>query len=315
MRRIYILLIVLCLLLSGCDTTTTAVDDSPLDRSTTAATTAPTTPPAPTQPKPVFGWVTENQQTCYIKEDGTRHTGWLDLDGKRYYLNEDGILQTGWLQLDGKEYYLKIDGSITRGKATIDEKTYFFTSAGVNTLVVNPWNPMPEGYTPQLAEVGRKHKVDAVCLEPLLRMLADCEAAGFDPAICSSYREHEVQIELYDAKVEYFLKKGYSLALAKKEAGTIVAVPGTSEHELGLALDLVDNGNWDLDESQENTPAQKWLMEHCWEYGFILRYPTSKTASTGIIYEPWHYRYVGVELAMELRDSGMCLEEYFEFLS
>ena len=83
---------------------------------------------------------------------------------------------------------------------------------------------------------------------------------------------------------------------------------------MGLAVDLVDRNYQQLDESQENTPAQKWLMEHCWEYGFILRYPNSKSEITGIIYEPWHYRYVGVEEALKIRDSGLCLEEYLESL-
>ena len=89
-------------------------------------------------------------------------------------------------------------------------------------------------------------------------------------------------------------------------------MPGTSEHELGLAVDLVDGNNYSLDESQESTPAQKWLMENCWDYGWILRYPNDKTEVTGIIYEPWHYRYVGGEHAKAIYESGLCLEEWLE---
>ena len=91
-----------------------------------------------------------------------------------------------------------------------------------------------------------------------------------------------------------------------------VAAPGTSEHELGLAVDIYSSENIELDESQEDTETQQWLMEHCYEYGFILRYPKDKSEITGIIYEPWHYRYVGVDAAMDIRDSGLCLEEYLE---
>ena len=147
------------------------------------------------------------------------------------------------------------------------------------------------------------------------RMLSDCRKAGLKPQIASSYRTHGDQIWLYNRKVNYYLGLGYSEDEAKKEAGTIIALPGTSEHELGLALDLVDESNRNLDESQEKTPVQQWLMKNSWRYGFILRYPNGKSAVTGIIYEPWHYRYVGKELAKELFESGLCLEEYLNSLS
>ena len=93
---------------------------------------------------------------------------------------------------------------------------------------------------------------------------------------------------------------------------TVVALPGTSEHQTGLALDIVDAGYQELDEAQENTPVQQWLMRNSWRYGFILRYPTGKSNITGIIYEPWHYRYVGRDAARAIYESGLCLEEYLE---
>ena len=79
-----------------------------------------------------------------------------------------------------------------------------------------------------------------------------------------------------------------------------------------MALDIVSANYQKLNKKQENTAEQKWLMEHCWEYGFILRYPSDKSEITGIGYEPWHYRYVGRETALAMRDSGQCLEEYLE---
>ena len=102
---------------------------------------------------------------------------------------------------------------------------------------------------------------------------------------------------------------------AEIEAAKTVAIPGTSEHQLGIAVDIIDTQNWSLVEEQENLEGQQWLMENCWRYGFILRYPKGTTDITGIIYEPWHYRYVGLELAQEIHGLGITLEEYLDMLT
>ncbi|MBR4016621.1 MAG: D-alanyl-D-alanine carboxypeptidase family protein [Oscillospiraceae bacterium] len=303
MKRYLSILLLLILLLSGCAT-----------RQSGKSETTPTLPENPTETTAEAHWSTEDHQTFYILPDGTRHTGWLELDGKRYYLDPQGVLQTGWLELDGDTYYLKDDGSVTRGKATIEDRTHYFTATGAEIILANPWNLIPAGYTPDLQTVENGLPVDKSCHADLTQMLSDCRAAGHGVQLISAYRRHTTQIELYNNKVWYYLDKGYTEADARKEAATIVAVPGTSEHELGLAVDLADSSYPYLDEAQENTAAQKWLMEHCWEYGFILRYPNHKSEKTGIIYEPWHYRYVGKELAKELQTSGLCLEEYLESL-
>ena len=109
--------------------------------------------------------------------------------------------------------------------------------------------------------------------------------------------------------------QGYSKKDAKAKAATSVARPGTSEHQLGLAVDIVDKSHQTLDAAQEDTPVQQWLLENSWKYGFILRYPNQKSNLTGIIYEPWHYRYVGQAAAQEIHERGICLEEYLEDLS
>ena len=323
MKRILVLLIT-ALLLAGCTApppepsqttpSTTATESTQPSTTPTTAPTQSTEPAGTTATEPLTGWVKEGENTYYINTDGSRHTGWLDLNGTRYYLNADGILQTGWLKLDGQEYYLNADGSVTRGKASIEGIHYYFTSSGVRVILVNPWHFVPYDYTPDLVSAEDGYVVDSSCKDALLQMLKDCRAAGYDARITSAYRRQETQIELYNNKVNYFLNLGYDAATARTEAAKIIAVPGTSEHQLGLAVDLVDSSYWVLDEAQENTPAQKWLMEHCWEYGFILRYPGGKTEKTGIIYEPWHYRYVGKELAMEIKGTGLCLEEYFDTL-
>lgn len=181
-------------------------------------------------------------------------------------------------------------------------------------ILVNPWNKMPSGYTSSisLTQLKNGQSVDSRCYPDLQEMMDDCRAAGYDPVICSSFRSYDTQEYLYNRKVNQFKDKGYSDADARVEAGKIVAVPGTSEHQLGLAVDIVDTGYQVLDEGQENRPTQKWLMANSYKYGWILRYPSSKSSITGIIYEPWHYRYVGKEAAAEIYSRGICLEEYLK---
>jgi len=154
--------------------------------------------------------------------------------------------------------------------------------------------------------------VDERCYPDLQDMIDDCRNVSLSPIICSAYRDKELQTQLYNNKINQYISYGYSQEEAKQEAGKIVAVPGTSEHHTGFALDIVDESYQNLDENQENTEVQKWLMNNSWKYGFILRYPTDKSEITGIIYEPWHYRYVGKEAAKEIYDSKICLEEYLE---
>lgn len=178
--------------------------------------------------------------------------------------------------------------------------------------LVNPWNPLPEDYTFQLKRLSSGHQVDERCYPDLQDMMDACRNAGLSPVICSSYRSREKQEQLFQNKVERLTAAGYSPDQARTEAAKTVAVPGTSEHQLGLALDIVDVNHQTLDSSQESTDVQQWLIAHSWEYGFILRYPSEKSEITGIIYEPWHYRYVGKDAAAEIHEAGVCLEEYLE---
>ena len=182
-------------------------------------------------------------------------------------------------------------------------------------MIVNPWNPVPEGYEPELAEVWNPYRqsmylVDARCAEALTQMMEDCRAAGRTPWICSAYRTQEYQQGLFDNKIQRLIWEGVSAEEAPAVAAESVALPGTSEHQLGLAVDLIDEFYANLDETQERTMTQRWLIENCWRYGFILRYPNGTSDITGIIYEPWHYRYVGEQYAQEITESGLTLEEY-----
>ena len=179
-------------------------------------------------------------------------------------------------------------------------------------MLVNYANPLPDEWDIDLVELKNGHRVDRRAYDSLQKMMDDCRAEGYNPLICSSYRTQEKQVTLFNNKVQQYINQGYSESQAKIEAGKWVAVPGTSEHQTGLALDIVSVENQNLNESQLNNPCQQWLMEHCYDYGFILRYPVDKTDITQIDFEPWHYRYVGMKAAQEIKEKGICLEEYAE---
>lgn len=185
------------------------------------------------------------------------------------------------------------------------------SSANWNLLLVNGTHMLPENFqAPVLTQLRNGQAIDTRAYPALQAMMDDARAAGLQPLICSSFRTWEKQAQLFEQETQNWLAQGYIQEEAEARASTWVARPGASEHQLGLAVDIVDASYQILDENQEDTPVQRWLMEHCAEYGFILRYPTEKSALTGVGYEPWHYRYVGVEAAQAIMQSGLCLEEY-----
>lgn len=180
-----------------------------------------------------------------------------------------------------------------------------------NLRLVNAAHPLPEDFTvPELTQLRNRQAIDKRAYPALQQMMDDARGAGLQPLICSSYRTRATQARLFQNKADTLAKQGYSREEAEDRADEWVARPGTSEHEAGLAVDIVDKNYQMLDEQQAQTPVQQWLMAHCADYGFILRYPTDKRDLTGIGYEPWHYRYVGKEAAKEIMEQGICPEEY-----
>lgn len=177
-------------------------------------------------------------------------------------------------------------------------------------MLVNQSHPMEDGYVPELANIDDAHQVDARVLEPLQNMLKAASDEGYSLYVCSAYRSVDRQKELFNESMIDYVNQGMTYYEAAIETAKSIAWPGESEHATGLAMDIVSSDYAGLDEKQGETDDQKWLMEHCYEYGFILRYPKDKSEDTGIIYEPWHYRYVGVEAALAIRDQGVTLEEY-----
>ena len=294
-RALWALFLVVFLLLTGCFS---LPEELPTE---TVPTTAETTLPPPTTTEPVI-------------------TGWVEEAGLRFYYDENGEPVTGWQEIDGLTYYFKPDGAMATGEVEIDGIRFHFSSQGQRVILVNPWNSVPEDYEPEFVELPDPYATEGClaeksCVEDLKAMLDACNRECPEAIVVSAYRSIERQTNNFNRKVKYYLDQGYTREAAEKTAATIIAIPGTSEHHLGLAFDIIDTRLWSLVEEQENLPAQKWLMEHCWEYGFILRYPKNTLEITGIIYEPWHYRYVGKALAAELHDLGVTLEEYLQSIT
>ena len=297
MKSKIVIVLLLCALLCGC------AHNTPKENTTMPAETILT------------GWQTENEYTVYILDDGSKATGLQELDGSLYCFTDEGYMRTGWYEENGNTFYFTDNGSAAIGEVEIDGVKRHFTKAGIQVLLVNPWNLIPEDFEPDLVKLdssitSKDIYVDRSCYESLTQMIADCNKQCPTGCIISGHRTNDYQAGLYNNKVNYYLERGYSKSDAKTAAAKVVAVPGTSEHQLGLAVDIIDTRSWSLTEVQETLPAQKWLMENCWKYGFILRYPNGTTDSTGIIYEPWHYRYVGNDLAQALHEAGLTLEQY-----
>ena len=260
---------------------------------------------------PLTGWQPIEGKVYYLDETGIIQTGWLELDGSRYYLNEDGSRHTGWLEQGEYKYYLKEDGTAAKGKLVIDNETYYFTSTGAHVVLVNTWNLLPEDFKPNLVQLDNGGYADPVCVDALNKMLSDCKAAGCHPMFKGTYRDFGAQKNLFNKIYKEYKEKGYSNAYAMTLQRC--AVPRGSEHHLGLAFDITDS-RYDKKYTGENNAVQ-WLSENCWEYGFILRYIDGTTDITGIMNEPWHFRYVGTELAMEMKENGLCLEQYLDNLT
>ena len=192
-------------------------------------------------------------------------------------------------------------GNITHHMASEDH--------GWNLILVNRENYIPADYEVQLTELSNGKKVDSRIYPELQEMFNAARAQGYGLFVREGYRTQEEQQQLMDEKIEAYENEGKSKPEAKKLAEQWVAIPGTSEHQLGIAVDI----NADTTKSSRDD-VYNWLEENAHTYGFIKRYPSNKTDITGVINEPWHYRYVGKEAASAIYSQGICLEEYIETL-
>lgn len=193
----------------------------------------------------------------------------------------------------------------TGSTAPMTEQTERYED-GINVLMlVNSTHALPDGFDIEITELANGQQIAALMRDPLQAMFDDMRAQGVYPIVASGYRTPEKQQSLMDEKVKNFRDEGLSEEEAVVEAGNWVNPVGYSEHQSGLAVDINADGI-----HSAGYEVYEWLAEHAWDYGFILRYPEGKEAITGTSYEPWHYRYVGVEAAKEIRDLGVTLEEY-----
>lgn len=191
-------------------------------------------------------------------------------------------------------------------RSNVDKKTVVDETSWC-LILVNKWNYIPDDYTVELTTLANGVRIDTRIYPALQKMFDSARKDNVYPIVASGYRTTEKQQSLMDEKINDYEDEGYSAAEAKEKAEAWVAIPGTSEHQLGLSVDINADGI-----HSTGSKVYEWLDENAYKYGFIHRYPSDKTDITGIINEPWHYRYVGIEAAKEIKDQGVCLEEYLK---
>ncbi len=243
------------------------------------------------------GWQFLGEDWYYFYPSGAMAAGWVQTGGKWYFLGSDGKMRTGFVHDGNCWYFLDESGAwteddpesrtaVTKTGKTASLKNGMFYVDGI--LIANKSYPLPSDYAPG----GLTGETQRAFSELQNAMAAE----GLSLWVASGYRSYDYQAGLYR---KYVNRDG------KAAADRYSARAGYSEHQTGLAFDVNQ-----VNDSFANTPQAKWLAEHAWEYGFIIRYPKGKEGVTGYQYEPWHLRYLGKETAKAVQDSGLCLEEY-----
>lgn len=247
-------------------------------------------------------------------------SGMADDDFSDEYLSEEAYIDE-FGDIDVVEDTASLDDLIATSKSTLivddtireNGKAVFYKDDW-NILLINKEHPIPEDYEFTLGTIKGSMRCDERIIEPLTQMFAAAKEDGVNLIVCSPYRDMARQEYLFDRKVKTFIRTGMSYVDAYKKASITVTVPGASEHQIGLAVDIISDTYSALDIGFADTSAGQWLAEHSWEYGFILRYPLGKEDITGIQYEPWHFRYVGVDAAKIITEDEITLEEFVENL-
>lgn len=176
-----------------------------------------------------------------------------------------------------------------------------------NLAIINTKYPLPDSYAPTLSNAinGSNIQLDSRVSERYAEMYAAAKLSGCVLTPYSGYHSYALQETNYNRKVNFYVNQGISAEEANQKASAQVLPAGCSEHNAGLAMDIVSASSDFI-----NTKEYKWLCENAYNYGFILRYPEDKTAITGMNFEPWHWRYVGTQAAKEIKEKNQCLEEY-----
>lgn len=195
-----------------------------------------------------------------------------------------------------------------------DFEDYGFDKEDWRLILINKQHSIPKDYTFELGVIAGNMQCDARVVDDLFSMLQEAADEGIRLSVCSPYRSPERQVMLFERKVNRYMNRGMSYLEAYQLASQAVTIPGNSEHEAGLAFDLISDSYTSLDEGFGDTDAGKWLAENSCRFGFILRYPKGKEYTTGIEYEPWHFRYVGPDAATYITKNQITLEEFWEKL-
>ena len=195
------------------------------------------------------------------------------------------------------------DTSDLTSGSTADNTT---TSSDWRLLLVNSTHPLADDYSVDLTELRNGQSVDTRILSDLQEMFDAARSEDIYPIVSDAYRTREDQQTLMDDVIQNYEDEGYSSEEASSKAEQVIAKPGTSEHETGLAIDIAGDDDYD----QDTDSVLEWMNSNAYKYGFILRYPSGKESVTGAEAENDHYRYVGKEAAKVIHDQGICLEEY-----
>ena len=203
---------------------------------------------------------------------------------------------------------ITLAGTSNAGKdeGAVKPQAGFRQSSDWKLMLVNQDHPLEKDFDGELTELRYGQSVDSRIYPDLQEMFDEMRKNGLSPRVVQGYRSYSEQESRLESKISEYMSYGKSKEEAERLALQWEAAPGTSEHELGICVDISS-------ETGENASANevwKWMDENCWKYGFIKRYPNNKSQITGVRGEPWHYRYVGAEAAEEIMKKGITLEEY-----
>jgi len=254
--------------------------------------------------------------------NGTAQAGVLEEDGLEGYENaetdydESDLASMDEILLDDDNEKYMGDAENTEGSVSDNDvgSSQKLSRNDWKLILINKHHSIPEGYEFPLGNINASMRCDERIIPDLLEMLKAARNDGVSLIICSPYRDLNRQEALFNRKIKAYMRQGMSYLEAYQISSQAVTVPGSSEHQLGLAIDFLTNNYSSLNEGFADTQAGKWLAEHGCEYGFILRYPKGKEYITGIEYEPWHYRYVGKEAATQIMQQNLTLEEFVDML-
>lgn len=229
-----------------------------------------------------------------------------------YNVNEVDTYSIDEILLEHEEYLTARETEEVQETLGSDEESLVFTSDDWRLVLINKQHPIPDDYEFTLTTITGSMKCDERILEDLLLMLQAAKNDNVNLIICSPYRTDASQVSIFERHVKAYMNKGLNYIDSFKLASQEATVPGYSEHQVGLSIDIYTASHMILDDAYGETEAGRWLAENCSDYGFILRYPKGKEYITSIGYEPWHFRYVGREAAKIIMSGGITLEEFWE---